>query len=124
MSSGDQYKYIINILSICNIQVSLDHMSNLPAINIMHIAAIAPFLAYVGWQNKLASEGKIGVAGLRKIGMALMIIAMVIVIYHSYRLYGRITKSDGDVIKIDGTSVTKNAPFTKSEGCCDDKKSV
>ena len=86
MSSGDQYKYIINILSICNIQVSLDHMSNLPAINIMHIAAIAPFLAYVGWQNKLASEGKIGVAGLRKIGMALMIIAMVIVIYLSYRL--------------------------------------
>lgn len=54
-----------------------------PSINLLHILVIAPILGYVGYRAFQGKQMKI----TRNMSIILMIVATMIIAYHSYILY-------------------------------------
>ena len=73
--------------------MSHDHQS--PNVNYMHIGLVAPFLGYAGYQMKQAADGKLtDLAPLRNMGMILIIVAVMIILFHSYLISEKMKSSD------------------------------
>lgn len=51
-------------------------------INVGHIVAVAPSIAYLGWKGYKAQPVIIG----KNFGMVLILVALIILTYHAYRI--------------------------------------
>lgn len=51
-------------------------------INAAHIAVIAPAIGYLGWKGYNGEKIELG----KMIGIVLLVLALVIIIYHAYRI--------------------------------------
>ena len=60
---------------------------NPSAVNYVHVAVVAPLLGYAGWKVHEVSKRGGKAAELKNIGLALMILAVIVLLYHVYRVY-------------------------------------
>lgn len=56
-------------------------------INYIHVGVVAPLLGYAGWKVHEASKLGGSAADLKNVGMALLVLAVIVLLYHVYRIY-------------------------------------
>jgi len=88
-------------------KVTQDHPE---AINLVHMGVVAPLLGYVGYQMKQAADGKLtNLAPLGKLGLVLMIVAVIILVYHGFLASQKMETHHGKDAAATGTAATGTA---------------
>lgn len=79
-------------------------------INYAHIGLVAPLLGFAGFSMHKASQGDASATGrLKMLGFALMIIAVIILVFHGYRVWKHMETANGNVSTNLGVNAGVNA---------------
>lgn len=73
-------------------KVTQDHPE---VVNLVHIGLVAPLLGFAGLQLKNTAEGKPTSPHIGKLGLALIIIAVIILVFHGLQAYNKMSTHHG-----------------------------